>query len=92
MLQQGAKLVTSSEDILSELRFMTGVSVQEEEHTASMVDEPALVKCIGFEVTTVDKIIERSGLSMTEVTCDLAELELQGIVKAVPGGYMRCSV
>lgn len=92
LLQQGAKLVTSSEDILSELRFMTGVSVQEEEHTASMVDEPALVKCIGFEVTTVDKIIERSGLSMTEVTCDLAELELQGIVKAVPGGYMRCSV
>lgn len=92
LLQQGAKLVTSSEDILSELKFMAKASIQEKTHTAIMADESSLVKCIGFEVTTVDQIIERSGLSMTEVTCDLAELELQGIVKAVPGGYMRCSV
>ena len=51
-----------------------------------------LVKCIGFEVTTVDQIITRSGLTVDKVVCDLAELELQGIVRAVPGGYMRCTI
>jgi DNA processing protein len=49
-----------------------------------------LVKCIGFEVTTIDQIIVRSGLSVEKVVCDIAELELQGIVRAVPGGYTRC--
>nr|WP_256593837.1 hypothetical protein [Legionella feeleii] len=45
---------------------------------------------MGFEVTTVDQIMARSGLNVEEVTCNLVTLELQGIVKAVPCGYMRC--
>jgi len=40
----------------------------------------------------MDQIINRSGLKVEKVACDLAELELQGIVKAVPGGYMRCTL
>lgn len=50
-----------------------------------------LVKCIGFETTTVDQIVNRSGLNVEEVVSDLAILELEGIVKSVPGGYMRCA-
>ena len=45
---------------------------------------------IGFEITSIDQISQRSGIQIDEVACGLAELELQGIVKAVPGGYMRC--
>ena len=91
LLQQGAKLATSSQDVLDELR------IDYEQEAAEFVfglatENKNLVKCIGFEVTAVDQIIARSGLTVEKVVCDLAELELQGIVKAVPGGYTRCTL
>lgn len=90
LLQQGAKLVTSSADVLDELGL--GYEQGAIEFAFNLASENKnLVKCIGFEVTTVDQIITRSGLSVEEVVCNLAELELQGIVKAISGGYMRCT-
>lgn len=89
LLQQGAKLVTTSNDVLDELRMDCTQGATELVFTLARENEN-LVKCIGFELTTVDQIIVRSGLSVEKVVCDLAELELQGIVKAIPGGYMRC--
>ena len=89
LLQQGAKLVTCSDDVLEEL----GVIHDQQEPNLVFTlarENKNLVKCIGFEVTTIDQIIVRSGLSVEKVVCDIAELELQGIVRAVPGGYTRC--
>lgn len=90
LLQQGAKLITSGHEILQDL----GIDCQ----TTSIDDtlpSPAgsanLVKSLGFEVTGIDKLSERSGLTVNEVACNLAELELQGVVRAVPGGYVRCA-
>ncbi len=91
LLQQGAKLVTSVQDIMEELRLD---SKQVEQTNASLslaTDNQNLVKCIGFEITSVDQILTRSGLGIEEVVSSLATLELQGIIKAVPGGYMRCA-
>lgn len=92
LLQQGARLVTSSEDVLNELQLDVIKMAGDDPMPALACENKKLVKCIGFETTTVDQIIERSGLSVGKVACDLAELELQGIVKAVPGGYMRCTL
>ena len=50
-----------------------------------------LVKCIGYEVTSVDQIIDRSGCSVAYVTSALAQLEIQGLIEAVTGGYTRCA-
>ncbi len=90
LLQQGAKLVTSSNDVLEELGL-------DFEHVAAIKTQEVLadkntnlVKCIGFETTTVDQIIVRSGLSIEKVVCELVELELQGFVNSVRGGYTRC--
>ena len=87
LLQQGAKLVTVSDDVLLELGIERDqvVAVKRTEALASR--NKNLVKCIGFETTSVDQIVARSGLSIEEVVCNLSELELQGVVKAVPGGY-----
>jgi DNA processing protein len=90
LLQQGAKLVTTSSDVLDEL----GIDYDQDKRELAITlarENKNLVKCIGFEVTTVDQIMARSGLVVEKVVCDLAELEIQGIVKAVPGGYMRCT-
>lgn len=88
LLQQGAKLVTSCIDILDELNISVSHDII---HDVTVPDfEQGLVRYIGFEVTSVDQLIARSGLSITDIMCDLAKLELKGIVNAVPGGYMRC--
>lgn len=92
LLQQGAKLVTACDDIVNELCLEKISSAIDAPSTALAIENQNLVKCIGFETTTLDQIIVRSGLSFEKVACDLAELELEGIVKAVPGGYMRCTL
>lgn len=87
LLQQGATLVTSVHDILTELRFPSTASANFPICLAN--ENKNLVKFIGFEVTSIDEIQARSGLTVENVTCELAELEIKGIVKAVPGGYVR---
>lgn len=91
LLQQGAKLVTSSQDILDELGLAKETSTGTYPRQSLARSDKNLVKFIGFEITTVDQIIRRSGLSVEEVACQLATLEIEGIIRAVPGGYMRCS-
>lgn len=90
LLQQGAKLVTSLTDILEELNIKQSIQPTRKVQLLARDDEN-LVKCIGFEITTVDQIIRRSGLTFEEVASVLVTLELKGLVKAIPGGYMRCS-
>jgi len=91
LLQQGAKLVTSSHDVLDELGINTE-SVASRPQLLPAIDNSTLLKFIGYDVTTIDEIINRSGLSIDKVVCDLADLELQRRVQAVPGGYLRCTI
>lgn len=90
LLQQGAKLVETTQDVLDELNlFSCSVACEEDAQPIAKAHEN-LVKCIGFEVTSVDQIVLRSGQPVEFVLGNLAQLELQGTVKAVAGGYMRC--
>ena len=89
LLQQGAKLVTSSEEVMEGLRLDYQPVIKTNKPGTLARDDENLVKCIGFETTSVDQIIIRSGLDVQEVACRLATLEIQGAIKAVPGGYMR---
>ena len=90
LLQQGATLVTSPQEVLSEVMGW---------QMSKPIDKPpleadkneSLIRWIGYDLTTVDEMLSVSGLSVAEIICDLAEFELQGLIKAVPGGYMRCS-
>jgi len=46
-----------------------------------------VLKCIDFEPTSVDKVVERSGLTADAVCSMLLVLELQGYITALSGGY-----
>ena len=95
LIQQGAKLVSSTQDVLDEFGIYLDVLATKEleERVALPVDvDLKLIKFMGFELCTVDEIIVRSGLDITEVICSLAQLELCGMIKSVAGGYMRCMV
>jgi len=91
LLQQGAKLVITTQDVLEELDFNRDKNLSHFDDRLAKKNEN-LVKCIDFEVTTIDQIIARSGLTVEKVVGDLADLEVQGIVNTVPGGYRRCLV
>lgn len=92
LLQQGAKLVTSVADILEELKMDSQQQTADKTTLSLASENKNLVKFIGFEMTTVDQIVLRTGCTVEQITSELAELELIGAVVSVPGGYMRCNI
>lgn len=98
LIRQGAKLVESATDILEELGSLAEFALSpetaqhNEESTAAALDEEyqTVLKCLGFEPTSVDTVVERSGLTPEAVSSMLLVLELQGFVSAQAGGlYTR---
>ncbi len=95
LIRQGAKLVETSYDILEEINLQK-TPVPDRTQTMPKkepVDLNPLLKRvlaeIGYEVTALDVIILRSGLTAAEVSSMLLPLELEGYVHGVPGGYVR---
>lgn len=89
LLKQGAKLVTSVSDILDELRIEHHQTKTDDPIFSLARDNEKLVKFIGFEMTSIDQIIARSGFTVEQVTSELADLELNGTIQSVPGGYIK---
>ncbi|MGC1182789.1 DNA-processing protein DprA [Legionella sp.] len=90
LVQQGAKLVTCVADVFDELGIESPQQGTDKPIFSLASGNENLVKFIGFEMTTIDQIILRSGYTVEQVISELAELELKGTVLAVSGGYMRC--
>lgn len=86
LIQQGAKLVLSVEDVLEELN-LTMISQQAEVRAVIPENETEslLLKHISSEPVHVDEIGRQSGLSIAQVTSTLALMELKGIVCQVGG-------
>ncbi|WP_411185798.1 DNA-processing protein DprA [Photobacterium rosenbergii] len=95
LIKNGAKLVESPVDIFEDVGVLTecAKSSQLAHNVPHPENEklpfPALLANVGNEATPVDVVAERSGLPVHEVMMQLLELELQGVVAAVPGGYVR---
>lgn len=89
LLQQGAKLVTSTKDILDELPGLNNRMLPGKDKIDNTADDNNFMQYIGYEVTHIDKIVEQSGLGIDEVMCQLAHLELNGLISVEAGGYIR---
>jgi DNA processing protein len=93
LIKEGALLVETVEDILSGLGVVQPVKLEldrpivvEEALEESMV---TVLNYVNFECTPVDLVVVRSGLTYGRVSALLLELELQGYILSVPGGYVR---
>ena len=86
LIQQGAKLVLSVEDVLEELN-LTMISQQAEVRAVIPQNETEslLLKHISYEPIHVDEIGRQSGLPIVQVTSTLAMMELKGMVRQVGG-------
>lgn len=100
LIREGAKLVESGDDVLSELRIPVSEQLLAEEtkHSAESADAAStldkeyemLLDALGFEPSSIDALVERSGLQSESVASMLLILELEGRVAPHPGGrYSR---
>lgn len=90
LIRDGASLVTNAQEVLDELNLNSGAQINlltglaQEPQTA-----PALLAYIDYTATATDAIALRSGLNMPELLPELLDLELEGWLQQVPGGYRR---
>ena len=82
LIQEGAKLVSSYEDILEELN-LGGVTRQLEmkEIIPTSGKEAVLLKHLGAEPLHINEVCRNSGLSISEVSSTLAMMEIRGLVR-----------
>jgi len=105
IIQSGAKLVATAEDVLTELNIIvkkincTIIKKTNRENNKNFINAhkienldlgyKKLLDCIGYEVTSIDVVVARSGLSAREIAAILVVLELEGYIKSAAGGYIK---
>jgi len=100
LIRQGAKLVETAMDVVEELGALAHFNaatvtaeVSASGPFASLFDDAEyrkLFECMDFAPTSIDLLVERSGLTPEAVSSMLLIMELQGYVVAVAGGrYAR---
>jgi DNA processing protein len=101
LIRQGAQLVESVDDIIQVLtpfysdwqpereKDVLATSNPKKQKKEGKTSDNVLLAAIGDYMTPIDVLIQRTGLSLQRLTCELLDLELAGQVRAVPGGYVR---
>jgi DNA processing protein len=85
LIKQGAKLVEGVGDILEEL----GHSFLNSPVPRTSEEHPLLVH-LGFDPVDIEALVQRSGLTISELSAILLQLELDGRISCLPGGlYQR---
>jgi DNA processing protein len=88
LIKQGAKLVESADDILSELGIVE-VSTYTLQDDSSAVSNSPLLAAIGHDPVLPDTLAERLGLPVAEVTAGLLGLELDGAILRLVDGRVQ---
>lgn len=94
LLKQGAKLVTSIADVLEALSLETQFKESKKEafFPKKSTREWLLQYMEENEVVSIDQLTVRCGQSVEDVIYHLMDLELEGVVRSLSGGYMRCTL
>ena len=89
LIQQGAKLVMSADDILEDLQtlFPKAPALFPSKPLDLEGDLLRVYEAITSRETSIDEIIERAGLGAGSTTAALLQLEMRRLVKQLPGKY-----
>ena len=94
LIRQGAKLVETADDIVAELGPLAGHMLQNTaestESEAPMIgddeEHAGLMRFLGHDPASTDELVERSGLTIDQVSSMLLILELEGKIEKLSGG------
>lgn len=99
LIREGAKLIETADDIVSELGVLLDVAIQTTTPEPDLSGRQActhdartdsLLTHLGFDPVSVDELVERSGLTADVISSMLLRMELLGQVESGPGGrYIR---
>ncbi len=98
LIRQGAKLVDQAADIIDDIGSLLGfIAEQAETHTDSPADlfidseYQVLLDAMGYDPVSIDTLVNRSGLTIEQLSSMLLILELNDHIKTAPGGlFIRC--
>jgi len=99
LIKQGAKLVESAEDIVSELAPLVGHLMQNAEISTDAPATPVpydddyenLLATLSYDPASADQLAEHSGLTIDQVSSMLLILELEGKIQVQAGGRYSIS-
>ena len=94
LIQEGAKLVETGDDVLRELRLdpsQRTLFATPDAPEPARADDPdaALKAALGHDPVTVDVLAARTGLPSDRLAARLLDLELAGQVQRLPGGLFQ---
>ncbi|MBA2849257.1 DNA-protecting protein DprA [Thermosulfuriphilus ammonigenes] len=91
LIKEGAALVESPEDVLLSLGLR-----EDKEHDSPLLDDPDLPpdaqqiwQVLDFYPLHLEEIAQKIGLDISRIAGILLELELAGLVEALPGGHYQ---
>lgn len=84
LIRQGAKLVESADDVLVEL----GMAHDRGVAPIAAIEDPLLGK-MGFAPVSIDQMVERTGLGAAALSAQFSQLELDGRIQALAGGWFQ---
>ncbi len=92
LIQRGAKLIQSADDIVDDLRFLLkGLIIEEKEKETSKAieslseNEKVIMDILRNEVLYFDQILDQSDFSMGELSNVLLNLEMKNLIRQFPG-------
>ena len=94
LIRQGAKLVEAADDIVAELAPLAGHLLEAADEagapreTSNDADQEyvKLLEALGHDPVGTDELVERSGLTINQVSSMLLILELEGKIEKLSGG------
>jgi len=91
LLRQGATLVEHADHVLEALGLDVSPAVAAGAAVSPALDAglAAVLAAVEATLTPLDQVIAATGLSAAAASAVLLELELNGFVRQVPGGYIR---
>jgi DNA processing protein len=90
LIRDGARLVESVSDITEELSLILPRVVGRKAMTTELSLQPMeLLAAIGEVPTPVNQLMDRTGLTVAEVSSMLITMELEGVVTRAGGGFIR---
>jgi DNA processing protein len=89
LIKQGAKLVETAHDVMEELKIAFPPSLSSPDEDEAPEGDSSFLSALGFDLVSLDALQARTGLPTPELQAKLLGLELDGLVRRLPGGLFQ---